>query len=336
VIEPGASAELARRLAPNLVTAADPSERVVVSGSASCSVVVGEAVIVRWFHPPLSANDHAVTLSEHLHDVGFTEVPTFFGAEVIDGQLVATASAYLPGAVDGWQWYLDQLSDELDSAGPGGPTRCVAVAARLGALAGRLHLALAAPSRHVPLPVGWGDAADEHGRALAVLDAALDGTTGRAGELLRSRAERVRASIDSMAKLGPVDVQNIHGNLLIGRILRRGETMWVTDGAAMIPEGPGRAELRSAMVDLASLMQSLDHVARVVIARSPHHAAAGEEFVAEATAAMVGAYGRAAPVEPALLSGLRATQLVRSLAYAAAVAPQWSYVPEAALAAMYP
>ena len=77
-------------------------------------------------------------------------------------------------------------------------------------------------------------------------------------------------------------------------------------------------------------------VARVVMARSPQHAVAGEEFTAEAIAAMVGAYGKAAPVEPALLCGLRATQLVRSLAYAAAVAPQWSYVPEAALTAMYP
>jgi hypothetical protein len=90
------------------------------------------------------------------------------------------------------------------------------------------------------------------------------------------------------------------------------------------------------MVDLASLMQSIDHVARAVIHRSPEHATAGEEFIADAIEAMVAAYGKVAPVEQSLLEGLRTTQLVRSLAYAAVGFPQWSYVPEAALMAMYP
>ena len=54
-----------------------------------------------------------------------------------------------------------------------------------------------------------------------------------------------------------------------------------------------------------------------------------------ATAAVVDAYGEIAPVDTRLLRPLRVIQELHELVYAATVLPSWSYVPEAALAALY-
>ena len=43
-----------------------------------------------------------------------------------------------------------------------------------------------------------------------------------------------------------------------------------------------------------------------------------------------------APIEPQLLKPLRAIQELHELVYAAHVLPRWRYVPDAALATLYP
>lgn len=336
----GASAALAHRVAPEAVPDARASERVIPVDQTNVSVVVADAVIVKWLRPPVAVPHRGVTIAAHLGAVGFTETPRFFGAEIDDGRVIATVTEYVAGSQDGWEWYVDELTTELldgDHASTG-----IAVAARLGGLAARLHVALARPSPHLPDPVGRAGTADEHRRAVAVLDAAIACADGPVADVLHDRLDRIRAAIDPIAELGDVTVQHLHGDLHVGQILRRGDDLYVIDfdgnplddvSAAQATDASGR---RSAMVDLASLVQSVDHVGRVVAKRQPHLVDAVAGFVTAATAATVDAYAAVAPVDPPLLDGLRVVQELHELVYAATHLPRWSYVPEAALQALFP
>jgi maltokinase len=331
----GLSARVAHRLAPDVV-AADAPERPLAVDEGYVSVVVGEAVVVKWLQPPAPAPHRAVMLMEHLAEVGFVETPPLHGADVVDGNTVAIVTGYLPESYDGWTWYVDLLTTELDG---GGDIRAVGIAARLGSLAARLHHALATPTRVLPLPVEWADASAEHARGCTLLDAALSLTAGEAGVRLRQREGRIRATIDTLADFGDVDVQHIHGDLHVGQVLRSRDALLVTDfDGSPVTACPGRpgGGMRSAMVDLASLAQSVDHVGRVVAKRRPDLAYAVDEFLAEAVPTVISSYARAAAVDERLLDALRTVQELHEYVYAAMHLPRWGYVPDAAMAALHP
>ena len=87
-------------------------------------------------------------------------MPTPFGALIWhddDGTpvVVATAAAYLPGARDGWDWYLELLLGWL--AGEVGDAATFEPAIAMGELAGALHAALATASSVLPAPVVFVD-----------------------------------------------------------------------------------------------------------------------------------------------------------------------------------
>jgi maltokinase len=126
-------------------------------------------------------------------------------------------------------------------------------------------------------------------------------------------------------------------------MLRAGDDIVVTDfdgDPVSVPPGGeplvDGVERRSPMVDLASLVQSVDHVARIVAKRRPDLAVALDEFIAESTVAVIEGYGELAPVDSRSLRPLRAIQELHEFVYAATVLPRWRYVPEAAIAALYP
>ena len=326
----GISADLAHRFAPSLV-APDALERQIAVDQANVSVVVGEAVVVTWLRRPVPAPHRAVTLMEHLAEVGFVETPPLLGAHHVDGKVTAILTGYLPESLDGWDWYVDFLTSELDD---GGGVRSVGIAARLGSLAARLHLALATPTRVLPLPVGWASAAAEHARAVALCDAALAMTEGEAGARLRARAARIRAAIDTLVTVGEVDVQHIHGDLHVGQVLRSRGALFLTDfdGNPVTAGSP----MRSTMVDLASLVQSVDHVGRVVAKRRPDLSDGVESFLVDALPTLITAYGKAAPVHDGLLAALRTVQELHEYVYAARQLPHWGYVADAAMCALHP
>jgi maltokinase len=341
VIAPGDSAAVANRLAPGLVPSPFAVERPITVDQTNHSVVVAEAAVVKWLRPPRPDPHRGARLMTHLAEVGFVDMPAFLGAHVVDGMVVALVTAYLDGARDGWEWYVDLMTEELDGVGP---ARSVSVGARLGSLAARLHQALATRSSVIDQPVGWSDASVEHRRGVALLDEALAVTGGEAGARLEARADRIRADLDVLAGAGPLEVQHVHGDLHVGQVLRRHDDLVVTDfdGTPVGVGGDGDGVLRTPLVDLASLVQSVDHVGRIVARRRPELAGAASETAAEAVAAVIAAYGRAGPVDHvhrvdhAVLDALRTTQELHELVYAAEHLPRWPYVPDAALAARYP
>ncbi|CAN5558008.1 hypothetical protein BH24ACT5_BH24ACT5_16590 [soil metagenome] len=332
--EPGQSAAVAHRLIPDLVPTADAIERPIIVDQTNISIVVAEAVVVKWLESPVTAPHPGVQMLEHLSAVGFAEMPSFHGCEVVDGEVVALVTGLIAGAVDGWEWYVDVCTAELDGSGP---AESVAIAERLGAMAARLHDAMAHASDVFPTPVAPVSLRDEWERGCDLLVTARRLVRGELKDRLAARAARIRATVDELADRRSVPGQRIHGDLHVGQVLRSGTMIVVTDfDGDPLADAPAGHRLRSPMADLASLVQSVDHVGRVVGYRNRALVEPADALVAEANDALVASYGRTCPVDDAVLGPLRTIQELHEHVYAATMLPRWGYVPDRALAAMYP
>jgi maltokinase len=247
---------------------------------------------------------------------------------------IASVASYLPGARDGWDWYVDLVDRSSDDAS----LDPVEPAAALGALSARLHVALATPTEVLPAPsaaaheddvAGWRRDAERD------LEAALASIDGDEGDRLRGREAAIR---DELSRL-PIRTATtipIHGDLHVGQFLlwRDGLAVSDLDGD---PLGPGSLAGAPAK-DVASLVQSLDHVGRIIERR--RHVPV-DAWIADATVHCLRAYrdelasrGAASLFDEELLRPLRVAQELHEFVYAAEYLPGWRYVPDRSLAAI--
>ncbi|MCU1398188.1 MAG: hypothetical protein JWN62_1297 [Acidimicrobiales bacterium] len=336
----GRSIEAARRVAPGIVLA-DATERPITVDQSNVSVIVGEAVVVKWLHPPVAQPSSTVTMLRHLAAAGFTEMPTFYGPFVDDtrteASVQAMVTAFVPDALDGWDWFVDELTTGLDGGCMELP---LGSAETVGALAARLHEAFATPTDVISEPTGLNTVDHEHDLGIALLDEALACTTGAEGRRLAARAAQIRAAIDVLGSVGTVPVQHIHGDLHVGQMLRSDTALVVNDfDGDPIASHAEPHRRRSAMVDLAALMQSVDHVGRIVARRRPELVAEVDRFIADALERVERGYRtvRAARADDGvLLIALRVIQELHELVFAARSLPRWLYVPDAAMQSLFP
>lgn len=327
-------------------------ERVLGVDQTHESVVVGgptgAAAVVKWglhLTPP-----RADRLLRHLDAVGFREVPRPLGSltwrdpgsDPGSGSevLVALAAELLPGAQDGWDWCVDDLLDHLldRRAGRLPLGSAAAPAGVLGALVARLHRALATPSPVLPVPVAGaapGAGPRWHAVALQALADALALTDGSVGDRLAARADRVRVALAPLASVPPgTCVQQVHGDLHVGQVLRWDGGYAVTDfdGNPVLPAA-GRDEPQPTERDVAGMLRSLDHVGRIADRRTEGaRRDEVERWIAAARRAFLAAYDL--PVDPVLLRAFEVEQELREHVYAARHLPRWQYVPDAALGAL--
>jgi maltokinase len=338
VSEPGASASVARGIVPRLVPAG--VERPITVDQTNRSVVVDEAVIVKWLRPPAVLPHRGSDVLAHLDEVGFEAMPAFHGVHVDDGKVVASVTTFVAGAVDGWEWYLDEVqawiegslaADQLDRR-----------ATALGGLAGRLHVALATPSSRWPEPITEVPVRALHARAMVLLDDArrLHGTRDRPAPAW-DRIEEVIDALDSDRSTAAITV---HGDLHVGNVLAAGDQLLVIDFDGNPIADPGTSTAQAPAVDVASLLQSIDHIGRIVDHRTAGARRADlTRFIDESVEAALAAYLAELSaasldhlLDVELLGPLRVVQELHELAYAAAHLPHWVYVPEATLTAMFP
>lgn len=305
------------------------TERAITVDQTHRSVVVGEQVVVKWLSPPLPAPQRAPELLAHLAEAGFPHTPQPYAALYRGTGLRALVVAYLPGALDGWDWATDDLVAEL----AGGPP--AAIGASLGALAGELHVALATPTSVLPAPVGTAPVDGWTAQGSQALDDALKLIDGADGVWLASVADRIRS--DLALPSGVVSVQRLHGDLHVGQILRwdGGYAVIDFDGNPTAPQDL----LEPAARDVAQLLTSIEHVAAIANKRTGHaHAAAVGEWILRERAALLGAYQPVAGAlfDAALLAGFETAQECRELVYAARFLPRWRYAPMEVLRRRYP
>lgn len=337
----GASAALARELAPGLIPAG-AVERAITVDQTNLSVVVGEQLVVKWLVPPVPEPHPGVELLAHLREVGFDEMPGFVGHHTAGGEVRALVTVLVPGALDGWDWFVDLIVGVADGTQP--MAAVTASAGRIGRLAARLHTALATPSSVLPEPVAAAPVTTEAERCRSLLAEAAQVAVGDARGLVESLAPRIGATFAGLDGLGDTPVQRLHGDLHVGQMLLAGNRrLYVTDfDGNPLGNLAARRARRPAAVDVAALVQSVDHAGRIAGNRRSHAVRELEPVIAAAVATTLDGYrrelsARSAPAtyDERLLWPLRVAQELHELVYAARHLPRWTYAPVATLTALF-
>jgi predicted trehalose synthase len=303
--------------------------------------VVGESAVVKLLSRTSEGQQPAVDLPAHLAAVGFAELPSPTGSVWWRDALVATVSAYVAHASDGWEWYVAAVG-----AAAGGEIEWATVdpyAVAIGSLVARLHRALATPSHVLPSPVSSVRAdrvAAWRRGAEAILAEAVAATDGPVGERLRSIAPAAREALAFLDEVERTPVMRIHGDLHVGQILRTADGGLLVndfDGNPVAPAG-ARNEMQAPARDVAWMLASIDHVGRVVARRRPDAAGEALAWIERARDAFLDVYReglgeRRGLLDERLLAPFAIAQEAHEFVYASRFEPEWCHVPDAALPA---
>ena len=328
MVTPGESATLASRLVGRELA----GERPITVDQTNHSVVVGgpigEQFVVKWLQPPVLSPHPGVQLLRHLASRGFSEMPAYIGCEERDELVVATVSEFVPGAVDGWEWFVDDVDAFL--RGNGDFQGLMAWAGRVGALTARLHVALADMQPTTVAPRTY------HAAALERLDDALRVVGGDESVRLQALVPAVQAALSPLDSSALLVAHRIHGDLHAGQFLRADDRLLVTDfDGNPLAKGEARRLAHSPLVDVASMLQSIDHVGRIVVKRRhPDRVEEVDRFIASGVAEALDSYRSAHSVSDDLLHAFRVAQELHEYCYAATHLPRWLYIPDAALPAL--
>jgi maltokinase len=313
-----------------LTGAAGTSERLIGVDQTNSSVVVDERYVVKWLAVPSPSPMHGIEMRRHLACAGFVEMPRLVGAYERDGRTAAVVTEFVAGALDGWEWLVDDvlswLAATIDRA-------AVLESCRgIGALVGRFLSAMAQPSNVWPTSMSMSVTEArwwyERGAVLANEANALEPV------LMAAMGDEIERRLQPLSKPAPTAVQWIHGDLHVGQVLRANGQLWLTDfdgdplDGVPLPHSPVR--------DVVGLLQSLDHVGRIVNRRTNWQRVADVESwiddgMAAAHRSLVDVFG---PIDEQLVGPLSVMQELHELVYAARHLPRWRYVPEAALPAV--
>lgn len=322
------------------VTGVLPTDtRTIDVDQSNDSVMLGDAVVVKWQVDvsPSPAPSRLRTLAGS----GITPDPRAIVEWTDpDGSVctVLTAAVNRPGAEDGWTWAVDLVraharGEDVDAVGP---------FANVGELVGQMHVALAGDGvgtwsgpRCTQLVASMQADLDE---AVAVMD-------GAEGERLRARRAALAGIIDRAREVESTPVIPIHGDLHIGQVLRdeRGVSIIDFDGNPLL-SAEERCEPAPAARDVAGMLASIDHVARVMNYRTPGLdprpalvwiAHAQDAFLAAYQSTLMSASMRNL-LDDRLLQPMMIDQECREYIYSARHLPHWRYVPDAVITHLLP
>ncbi len=305
---------------------------------------VGDAMVKWNLHPADSAAPGPIR-SSLLHEAGFTETPRPWGHVHmrINDELMHVASVvdYVPDTEDGWDWAVTDVRrfarGELDNPEALKPVRAI------GALVARMHVGLSQGGLADATAVDsreWRELADSELTTAVALESA-------AGHPALARLEPAcRTAIEMISEISSTPLMRIHADLHIGQILRTtsAHEYLVIDFDGN-PTQESITEFQPAARDVAGMLCSLDHVARVVIHRTddlkPDQVQRTLDWISAAEAEFLEAYtttlaaaGNAELFDARLVAPFRIQQECREYIYADRYLPHWRYVPEAALPAL--
>lgn len=324
MVPQGQSSALASRLLGREVR----GERAVRVDQTNESIIVADEVVVKWLRPPVPTPHPGVELLEHLMAEGFTHMPAFVGVEEHDELVLAVATRYVPGASDGWDWFVDDLDEWLRGARPF--ETLLRWATRMGELTADLHEHLSGLHRSTVAARAY------HAHAEALLHEAMRVVEGHEGERLRALEPSVRAALEPLRVDRLLPAHRLHGDLHVGQFLRSGDLLLITDFDGNPMADPSSRGLpHSPLIDVASMVQSIDHVGRIVVKRRhPDRRRDVETFITAAVESALAAYTSTRTVDLDLLRALRVAQELHEYCYAVAHLPHWVYVPDDALPAL--
>jgi trehalose synthase-fused probable maltokinase len=267
---------------------------------SNTSVVVDGKGILKLFRKLEHGPNPDFEISDFLtRRTAFRGAPRLVGSIAYDGPgaeaiVLGVLQEFIANQGDAWAAALARLAEFFRAAEPGNgregdPAFARALAAAdakeargLGALTGRLHMALASSGTDpafAPEPIrpddvaAWLAAMQAHlDRVMATLAAALPGMPAAAQEVARRALEdapRFREGLGALQALGsePVTRIRVHGDYHLGQVLRAGEGFVVLDfeGEPARPLAERRAK-QCALKDVAGMLRSFAYAAQAGLA----------------------------------------------------------------------
>lgn len=202
--------------------------------------------------------------------------------------------------------------------------RLLAIAWRLGSATADLHTTLSGSRRStIGARTYFVEASTALQDALAVVD-------GPVGERLREREPALRAALEPLRSGRLLPAHHVHGDLTVARFHA------VEAELLLDPPVPGDewspALPQSPLVDIATLLQSVDHACRVAAHRAGRDAGARvARLEALLTDAVLQAYTAVHAVDAEVLTALRVLVELRHLAWTASGRPEWAWLPDEAM-----
>jgi maltose alpha-D-glucosyltransferase/alpha-amylase len=336
------------------------TERDLGADQSNTSVVLAERLLLKVYRrlqPGLNPDlEMTAFLSE---EAAFPAVPRLAGfAELVsrDGTTtVAMAQEFVADGTDAFESLAETLTGWLLAPGEVSVEYATDVAADLGTLTAGLHAALSA-SHGLPEMAprtatrdeirSWARDARTH------LEMALDVTAGGTRTELRELAPRIAEALTVLDALPTTpEVIRAHGDYHLGQLLVAPDGFRVIDfeGEPLSPPEARRAH-RSPLRDVASMLRSLDHVARSARRRAeatnggPLERAgldldgwiwrARERFL-EAYQAGLRAERVWVDLDPALLRAFEVDKELYEFVYATTYLPTWLYAPTEGMRALF-
>jgi maltose alpha-D-glucosyltransferase/alpha-amylase len=248
-------------------------ERDLGADQSNTSVVIGEHLLLKAYRRLQPGLNPDLEMTAFLgEEAGFPAVPRLAGfAEVITQRGGATTVAmlqeFIADGADAFESIAEALTGWLLAPGDVNLEHATEIAADLGTLTAGLHAAVTdghglpeiAPREATRDDVrGWATAAHQH------LATALDVASGDAGRVVRDLAPRIAESITVIDALPTApEIIRAHGDYHLGQILIAPDGFRIIDfeGEPLSSPEERRAH-RPALRDVASMLRSLDHVAR--------------------------------------------------------------------------
>jgi maltose alpha-D-glucosyltransferase/alpha-amylase len=336
-------------------------ERDLSADQSHTSVVLGDDLLLKAYRrlqPGLNPDlEMTAFLSE---DARFPAVPRLAGyAEVVarsgEPTTVAMLEEYVADGADAFESIAGMLVGWLTSPGDVSLEFATEIAADLGTLTAGLHAAVA-DGRGIPGMAPrdatrkeirtWAQAAQQH------LETALGLATGEAAAVLQDLAQRIAESISVIDALPTApEVIRAHGDYHLGQVLIAQDGFRIVDfEGEPLETAEARRAHRPALRDVASMLRSLDHVARSAGRRA--EAANGgplqragldpDAWIARARVRFLEAYRAGlrerrvwADIDPDLLHAFEVDKELYEFAYAATYLPSWSYAPIGGMRALF-
>ena len=337
------------------------TERDLAADQSHTSVVLGETLLLKGYRrlrPGLNPDlEMTAFLSE---EAAFPAVPRLAGyAEVVtqrgEPTTVAMLEEFIADGADAFESIAAQLVEWVRAPGEVSPEFATEIAADLGTLTAGLHAALAqghglpgmAPREATRDEVrAWAAAAHEH------LATALELAPGDAAEVLRELAPRIEASIEVLDALTVApEVIRAHGDYHLGQVLIAPDGFRIVDfeGEPLTSAEAWRAH-RPALRDVASMLRSLDHVARSARRRAEavdggplrHVGLDLDAWILRGRERFLEAYRAGSlerrvflDIDPDLLHAFEVDKELYEFAYAATYLPAWLYAPTEGMRALF-
>ncbi len=338
-------------------TAATADEEPLGRDQSNTSTVIGGRMLLKAYRRLQPGLNPDLELTAYLsEDAAFAGVPRLAGwAEVVTRNggvaTVAMLQAFIGEAEDLYEKTAEFLADLVAAPGSVSMEWATEVAEDLGTLVAGLHAALATPPSDAPDLAPREATHDElkawrldaHRQLNAALPAVTAVDPGAGAELKREAAAiAARVSRFEAVAVAPL-VMRIHGDLHLGQILVAADGYRVIDfeGEPLRPI-EDRRRLDSPLRDVASLLRSLDHVARSARRRAEQRTGGPIErpgldidaWIERARQRFLAAYtgglrrsGAPFTLDGDLLDAFEVAKEAYEFVYAATVLPSWLWAP---------